>query len=250
MKIEDIEAREKYKRFLAPHYRQIELAAAPNMPFFSDIRDDVYQEQIRRAANPTPVWFEIRFPVGQLEVIRKTTLTKHIKIKYKRTYSDSVIAPMAVHAVFTKLKAKGILSAIRSRLHNFALQQYIALKFEMGVSNLLSATRELVLAKLETIDPTLLTMFNDSISKHERSTEGLHLMQIMEDLRTIVRQFTSVMLLEEMHSSDDEPLSLHVVGTKIGSLLNWVKEQAVTKLGRELKSERTHIKRVGKLLMD
>lgn len=82
MKIEDIEAREKYKQFLTPHYRQIELAAAPNMPLFSDIRDAINQEQIRRAANPTPVWFEIRFPIGQLEVIEKTTLTKHIKIKY------------------------------------------------------------------------------------------------------------------------------------------------------------------------
>ena len=172
----------------APHYRWLELSG----------RYDIIQPS--KTFN-TVGQFAVCFPCDYLEnatssISLKTTLVIKPENMWEKLTRGTIVATAQAELPVSRIKP--IVQSIRGFVYKFAVTNLISLQFSKSVSGIIDNTRNLVASRLRFVSESLLRFINETLDSHKRTTEGLHWRVALENIRTILRRFTGLILKDAM----------------------------------------------------
>ena len=181
--------------------------------------------------------FSIVFPCHSLETAKESiTLSESIvydpgKPPFILTYKGEISA----HSL------TGISSAIRGRIHHFAIQLTHAIQIGTALGGIFDNTLARIADSIGVLAPPTFNILNEVVQDVKRSKNLEELRVVLETLRTAIRRVTSVLVTKDMLGEDEDPPAENQVATKTTKILDWV----VRELEGSSKDEVKHLKEAG-----
>jgi len=236
------------KKFRVPAYRHVILPAKSPRPPFADPRYPHTMLQLQLSAAPLPTPFLITYPCMELEtanqpkklVFSKVVENESDSSSYFREKQDMVVS---LEAILPVEKMRGMSYSIRAKVHDFATWHFVALQFGNAFASIFDETQNLIAIKLGNLNPVLIELLKETVSKQERGKDPLEWKQVLDNVRTIIRRFTGEVLRSTMLSDSEAMPGESAVKTKLDKILKWIKQRSQEKFGRKYEVERKAIRK-------
>ena len=218
----------QYKQL--PHYRWVQLPAK---------LDIIQRNKTINAVAP----FGVYFPCDFLEktgssIDLQTSLSIRPENLWERVSRGTVV--VSAYAELPLNRIESIVKSIRGFVYDFVVSTIITSEFNESVSEILDNTRNFISSKLKRISEPLLEFINETLDSSRGTTEELYWRVLLENIRTILRRFTGLLLRE--HMTTNELPRERYTSKKSNLILDWCELQLKGKKGTELDALRKEIK--------
>jgi hypothetical protein len=191
-------------KYQVPMYRSLRLPS----------RATWLEESISKSA---PSRYYITEPIAVLE-----SCTVSMDQCFASQVEDNVLY---FEAELSPERARGIAQAVRSLVNDFAAKQRNTLAFESSIESLFDGLRLSLADRLSQLDQSLLSLLEETITKEERAISPVDLRDVLDNLRTIIRRFTSLTLTDKMvPAGETRPLD-DETRKKTRMVCTWIRAQ-------------------------
>lgn len=229
--LSEIRELKDYER--VPSYRWVKTTAKSSVP------NPLYlQTGVPSFSQTSSYFFYVETPCGTLEhsessmvlTDSRTLERKPARYSYDRK-TESV--PVSISGVLSVDMMRGIVHSIRARVNDFATSHFIALEFDSSLHKIFDSTRNLLADKLGKLHPATLALLEETISAQESSKEPVEWINVIENIRSTIRSFTSQVIKDEMLEEGKSKPKKGYTTVKTRIIIDWIKKNIDESTGAE-----------------
>jgi hypothetical protein len=187
---------------------------------------------------PTNYLFLVEIQCGTLEHSKNPVIitdSQSIDVEPERySYgSETKSIPIAISGILSVDSMRGIVHSIRARVNDFATSHFIALEFDSSLHKMFDSTRNLLADKLGKLHPATLTLLEETIQSQESSKDPVEWINVIENIRSIIRSFTDQVIRSEMLSEEKSKPAKGETTQKTRIIIDWIKRNINESKGTE-----------------
>jgi len=205
-----------------PMYRAVRLVGVMEVrPLRSDVTVKVPSERV----------FFVHQPTQMLENCSSTMeLSSYQYMKEKGVQGTVLVtASLAAEGV------RGIVYGVRGRVGQFAAANHTSLLLEASIEGIVRSVRSVLAERLARLNLPLLELLEETVTKQEQSTDPVEWRNVVENLRTIVRRFTTLVLRDDMVPAGTIMPNDNETRKKTELITQWIRRQTNQEYDSEAK---------------